>query len=755
MHLVVNLQRMFLPSELASVIMEELDNGGKPFHQRSIIVDRSLRDPFNIRAILSTPPAGETYAAIAEQGTQSRNPKIGTQTYTIFNLRRDIIELSLFDKLPSQNNKMSQDILWEEKSDGTPWNCEFDGDKVKAAMKLIPSENEIEKNQALVFERTLMDFLGAIIINNYAGMLRALGFSTMTEAPSATESISTAEEQGQYWSSTLAFAHLPIICRSHPIPMSNRSMDLLALLILADANWRDVIKENRRSITVAEDLRGHIAINRPYFTLAKGVFRVDEKSKVTSLIEENVFGSFVSNCRLARYTGRYGYLRGFPIHRESKGEKTTKLSTAENPAPSDDDSDGGHKHPFGIVDYDDELEVEQFLQYTSNVTKGSSSVKKDSTRPLFSQQHFGEIPGTMKGSFQDFKIAFEEGIQPIGKIITELLYSEDSSGSLNHKPTRMAEVHQNQKIFLEVLQQSCLGDDKKAGCDPGRSTTAKDWKFLCQQEYIDITSCVEISALEPTSVRMKYEHGSSNTSEHFVAVQFNEDIPPVDANIDAFNHSLLVLGHGSKQTLAFLQSLMPKENGKLTPYMLFRESLAALRNLTHEQLALLGLGKADNPLDAEQVKPILYDLVTGRVFSILLFEHYMCKYFLLLRHLFPHSTMVQDPNPDSHFCHPEHPSNAILSDQLPILYTLFSKCVNSFSGAALSNVDQDHSGAFFRCSEQPDGSFTFALPRLICYPNEDRVRTIPTNRVVHDISANYRAIQKTAQGIYEKKKTKK
>ena len=761
MHLVVNLQRMFLPSELAMVITEEIDNMKKkqtPFHERSITIDRTRREPFNIRAILSSPnphnphpggiDGGETNDSsrtrTTREATVPRRAKIGNETYTIFNLRRDIIELNLFEQLASDENPTSEDILWEEKDVGVPWNTFFDSDKVKVAMGTSAGK-DTENTQARVFYNTLLGLLSAVIINNYAGMLRALGFSTMAEtSSSSTGSISTTEDQTQYWSSTLACPHLPIICRSHPNPMSNRSMDLLPLLILADGQWRGLVKENKRAITVSENLGGHVAINRMTYGRDFGTYILD-LSNVVVPIETSAIRSFISNCRLARYTGRYSYLRGFPQALHSK-------SDSNNDDTSHEEEEKQHIFPFGVQDFDDEKEREQFLAYTASVIKVNKNGRKvkQSMKTIFSQQHYGEIPGTMKTTFEDFNVAFDEGITPVGQAITDLLFSDDCDSGLNHSPTCITEIHLNQKRLLETLERCCVGQDDKRGCDPGRSTTVKDWKFLCQQEYIDITSCVDIPGLEPTSVRTGRHPNSTTTTNLIVEVRYNKEIPPVDANIDAFNPSHLVLGHGSKQTLLFMQSLMPKENGKLTPFVLFRESLRAMRDMTHEQLAVLGLGKAKNPVQAERSQPIIYDLVTGRVFSILFFEHYMCKYFLLLRHLFPHSTMVQDPNPDSHFCHPEHPSNAILPRQLPILYTLFSKCVNSFNDAAISSLNMKERGAFFPCTQQQNKSITFSLPRLICYPNESKTRTVPRNKVVHDVSANYRLIRKTTDGTYEK-----
>ena len=761
MHLVVNLTRMFLPSELAMVVLEEITNMKEkqhPFHDRSITIDRRKKEPFNIRAILSSPNPQKNHSAAIhheernEEALVPRRAKIGNETYTIFNLRRDIVELNLFEQLRSDDSRTPQDILWEEKDDGVPWNTDFDSDKVKLAMETF-GEKDAENTQARVFYNTLLGLLSSVIINNYAGMLRALGFSTMAEATNSTAgSISTTEDQTQYWSSTLACSHLPIICRSHPNPMSNRSMDLLPLLILADGKWRGLVRENKRAITVSENLQGHIAINRMTYRPDFGACIVDVRSyQVVEAIETNSIRFFISNCRLARYTGRYGYLRGFPQFIHAKKDKK------DDDAPrDDDDEDRQQVHPFGVRDYDDDDERKQFMAYTASVTNVSTSGSKvkESMKSIFSQQHYGEIPGAMKTTLENFKVAFEEGITPVGKAITDLLFSEENESGLIHSPTCIAEVHQNQRKFLETLEQSCIGDDDKRGCDPGRSTVVKDWKFLCLQEYIDITSCVDIPGLEPTSVRMGRDRASTTTTKLLVEVQYNKEIPPVDANIDAFNSSLLVLGHGSKQTLLFMQSLMPKENGKLTPLILFKESLRAMRDMTHEQLAVLGLGKAKSPVQAERIQPIIYDLVTGRVFSILFFEHYMCKYFLLLRHLFPHSTMVQDPNPDSHFCHPEHPSNAILPQQLPLIYTLFSKCVNSFNDAALNGVNTKERGAFFPCTKQKNGCITFSLSRLICYPNEPITRPVPTNNVVHEVSANYRVIRKTKDGTYEKVTTK-
>ena len=756
MHLVVNLSRMFLPSEIAAVVLQEIRNKGQPFHQDSVTVDRRVKEPFNIRAILSNPIScadddaiPSTQAAGVRDSSNSatarapRCSRLGNQTYTIFNLRRDITERGLYKMLsPEPNQTLDSQILWEEKLDGESVNTHFDEDKVRVALGSL-NEEEHTKTQSAIFENTVLDFLRLCVLNNYTGMLRALGFSTIREVASdATSILSNSSGPNRYWSTTLAFSHLPIICRTHPTPMSNRSMDLLPLLILADATSKGLVKENRSSIKVSEELRGRVAITRTIFQHHNQTL-VLKFGGVENEVPDNSVHSFLSNCRLIRFTGRYSFLRGFSLCKQQQQTENTEVQ-----APVEATTANKGDSSFGIGDFDNDHEVKQFLDYTSGIPtqsrKSAKTTGKASIRKLFSQQHFGEIPGSMKTSYEDFKSAFEQGIRPFGKAVLEFL----RTGPLVHSPTQLSEVHDNQRKFIDMLQKSCAGNNNGNGCDPKQTTRPSDWKFLCQQEYIDITSSLDIPCLEPTSVNMTNDPNQQNQS--IVEVKFIADINPIDANLDAFNHESLVLGHGSKQTLELMQTLLPKTAGRLTPLILFTECLIAMRHMTPDQLAMLGLGIIRNPVTAYQAQPIIYDLVTGRVFSILFFEHYMCKIFVLLRHLFPHSTMVQDPNPDSHFCHPEHPANPVIRKQLPIIYTLFSKCVNSFGAAALSSVDNNNkNSAFFRCTREANGPISFTLPKLICYPNEKRTKKIPTDNVVHEVSANYRAIQKNQDGTYQ------
>lgn len=750
---------MFLPQEIAFMIKHERDAGFKPFHEQTVILDRKITTPFRISGILSN----------SGNDDNLEMAKMGNETYSIFNLRHDITRLNLplvcdcGSRSSRENGGTSPSTTEGNKDNPNEENDEesrvdenneqydtFDEEKVLARVKKMDSQGE-------VFESMICDFLFLNVLNNYSGMMRGLGFSVCKNRnfPSSSEQNKTEKHQ-PFWGSTLPFSFLPFICRTYATPLSNRSMDLIPLLIIGDGISRNIIRATDEPVKPRDNFIGDfVAVQRACFENKNEKCFLLDGEKVPDVS----ISSFLSNCRLIRFTGRYSFLRGFPLWKISEAEvdpEPNETSKQQFKTPEDEPTQG-----FGINNFEDEQELEMFRLYTSNVLKQksfASSSKRTAMKRIFSSQHYGEIPKVLKSDTDSFFRSFRDGIKPHGAYINEVLQNEGKFiDCLEHNPTTLDDIHKNQKVFLQRILMGCAtqqDDDKITHrCDPSKSTPSKEWAFLCQQEYLDITSCLVIPAIEPTRIKML--DNVDNNNEQRVIVEYNENLPPEDANTEAFDSKLVYLGHGSKQALDFLQKLSPKSDEPLTLLMLFEKILDKMRNMQPNQLAILGLGKVDNPVTTESSCSIIFDLVTGRIFSILLFEHYMCKMFVLLKHMFPQHTMVQEPNPDNNYSHPEHPANSLLPKQLNVIYFLFSQCTNCFNDAFMR--DPNTPCTVFKTPPQQSDMLSdnnqFILPEILCYENEERTRTLPKKKNYHMVHLNYREIKKNKDGVWEQENT--
>ena len=121
-----------------------------------------------------------------------------------------------------------------------------------------------------------------------------------------------------------------------------------------------------------------------------------------------------------------------------------------------------------------------------------------------------------------------------------------------------------------------------------------------------------------------------------------------DPNLNAWDPDLVHPGPGARAALAYLRSSTNRP--KLTIREAFTETLALLRELPAPLLYSMGI----RMVKATDGCPfcVLVDAVSGMVWDVRHFEHWLCKYFLVLKHQCPQNMASRNPRCDKPHCQP-------------------------------------------------------------------------------------------------------